>query len=176
FDGGYLATKYLIDRGHRDIGVITGQMNKTTTKTRYDGFLKAMNDAGLSVRDEWVAEGNFEPESGHIAMSHILQNAQHPTAVFCFNDTMAMGAICAAGEQGLRIPQDISIIGYDNIRDARFFSPPLTTIHQPKARLGAMAFDMLIDRIINKREGGQVIELHPELVARGSVIDGPHKG
>ena len=97
FDGGYLATKYLIDRGHRDIGVITGQMNTTTTKTRYDGFLKAMNDAGLSVRDEWVAEGNFEPESGHIAMSHILQNAQHPTAVFCFIDTMAMGAICAAG-------------------------------------------------------------------------------
>ncbi|MGL5006665.1 MAG: HTH-type transcriptional repressor PurR [Plesiomonas sp.] len=175
FDGGYLATRYLIDRGHRDIGVITGQLSKTTTQTRYDGFIKAMQESGLPINDQWIAEGNFEPESGHMAMNTILSHKQHPTAVFCFNDTMAMGAICAAGEQNLRIPHDISIVGYDNIRDARFFSPPLTTIHQPKARLGAMAFDMLIDRIINKREGGQIIELHPELVARNSVIDGPYK-
>lgn len=86
---------------------------------------------------------------------------------------MAMGAICAADELGLRVPQDISIIGYDNIRNARYFSPALTTIHQPKERLGQMAFSMLLDRIINKREDAQTIEVHPRLVERRSVVDGP---
>lgn len=72
-----------------------------------------------------------------------------------------MGAICAADEMGLRVPQDISVIGYDNVRNARYFSPALTTIHQPKERLGSMAFDMLLDRIVSKREDSQTIEVHP---------------
>lgn len=87
---------------------------------------------------------------------------------------MAMGAICAADEMGLRVPQDISVIGYDNVRNARYFTPALTTIHQPKERLGTMAFDMLLDRIVSKREDSQTIEVHPKLVERRSVADGPY--
>ena len=88
-------------------------------------------------------------------------------------DIMAMGAICAADEMGLRVPQDISLIGYDNVRNARYFSPALTTIHQPKDSLGEAAFNMLLDRIVNKREESQSIEVHPRLVERRSVADGP---
>ena len=95
------------------------------------------------------------------------------TAVFCGGDIMAMGAICAADEMGLRVPQDISLIGYDNVRNARYFSPALTTIHQPKDSLGEAAFNMLLDRIVNKREESQSIEVHPRLVERRSVADGP---
>ena len=111
--------------------------------------------------------GDFEPDSGYQAMTQILSGKQRPTAVFCGGDAMAMGAICAADEMGLRVPQDISVIGYDNIRNARYFTPALTTIHQPKERLGQMALTMLLDRIVNKREDAQTIEVHGRTPLRG---------
>lgn len=132
-----------------------------------------MKEAGIAVRDEWIVQGDFEPDSGYQAMTQILNGKQRPTAVFCGGDSMAMGAICAADEMGLRVPQDISVIGYDNIRNARYFTPALTTVHQPKERLGQMALTMLLDRIVNKREDAQTIEVHPRLVERRSVADGP---
>lgn len=98
-----------------------------------------------------------------------------PTAVFCGGDIMAMGALCAADEMGLRVPQDVSLIGYDNVRNARYFTPALTTIHQPKDSLGETAFNMLLDRIVNKREEPQSIEVHPRLIERRSVADGPFR-
>lgn len=171
--GGYLAGRYLIERGHRDIAVIPGPLERNTGGNRLEGFRKAMKEAGITVRDEWIVQGDFEPDSGYQAMTQILSGKQRPTAVFCGGDAMAMGAICAADEMGLRVPQDISVIGYDNIRNARYFTPALTTIHQPKERLGQMALTMLLDRIVNKREDAQTIEVHPRLVERHSVADGP---
>ena len=112
-------------------------------------------------------------QGGYRAMQQILNQQHRPTAVFCGGDIMAMGAICAADEMGLRVPQDISLIGYDNVRNARYFSPALTTIHQPKDSLGEAAFNMLLDRIVNKRVESQSIEVHPRLVERRSVADGP---
>ncbi|MFD1802803.1 HTH-type transcriptional repressor PurR [Mixta tenebrionis] len=175
FEGGYIAGRYLIERGHRDIGVIPGQMERNTGGGRLAGFMKALNEAAISVRDEWIVQGDFEPESGYRAMQQILAQKQRPTAVFCGGDIMAMGAICAADEMGLRVPQDISVIGYDNVRNARYFTPALTTVHQPKEQLGEAAFDMLLDRIVNKREVSHTIEVHPTLIERRSVIDGPFR-
>ncbi|WP_312081028.1 substrate-binding domain-containing protein, partial [Pantoea septica] len=83
--------------------------------------------------------------------------------------------ICAADEMGLRVPQDISVIGYDNVRNARYFTPALTTVHQPKAQLGEKALEMLLDRITSKREVSQTIEVHPTLIERRSVGDGPFR-
>ncbi|MBN3263728.1 HTH-type transcriptional repressor PurR [Pectobacterium brasiliense] len=174
FEGGYMAGRYLIERGHRDIGAIPGTQERNTGSGRYLGFLKALKEADITVRDEWVVRGDFEPESGYKAMHQILAQKQRPTAVFCGGDIMAMGAICAADELGLRVPQDISVIGYDNVRHARFFTPALTTIHQPKERLGQSAFAMLLDRITSKREDAHVIEVHPTLIERRSVTDGPY--
>ena len=175
FEGGYLVGRYLIERGHRDIGAIPGQLERNTGGGRHAGFLKALAEANIAVRDEWVVQGDFEPESGYRAMQQILLQKQRPTAVFCGGDIMAMGAICAADEMGLRVPQDISVIGYDNVRNARYFTPALTTVHQPKERLGETAFDMLLDRITSKREEPQTIEVHPSLIERRSVADGPFR-
>ncbi|WP_032115911.1 HTH-type transcriptional repressor PurR [Candidatus Arsenophonus nilaparvatae] len=171
--GGYLAGRYLIERGHRDLGIISGPLKRNTGNGRRQGFLNAMQEANIQPHNEWIVEGDFEPASGYEAMKQILSLQQKPTAIFCGGDIMAMGAISAANELGIRVPQDISIIGYDNVRNARFFTPALTTIHQPKERLGQMAFTMLLDRIINKRQDAQTIEIHPELIERRSVVDGP---
>ena len=169
FNGGYLATKHLIENGHKHIGIISGELTKTPAKTRYEGFLHAMEEAGLTVNPDWVMEGFFEPEDGYECMNKILRQTELPTAVFCCNDVMALGAISAIGEKGLRVPDDISIIGYDNIHASRFYSPPLTTIHQSKSRLGVQAVNLLFERINHKSEQRETIEIHPELVIRKSV-------
>ena len=102
-------------------------------------------------------------------MNKILSQDNLPTAVFCCNDVMALGAISAIGEKGLRVPEDISIIGYDNIHASRFYSPPLTTVHQSKSRLGVQAVNLLFERINHKSDQKEKIEIHPELVVRKSV-------
>ncbi|OOF87446.1 HTH-type transcriptional repressor PurR [Rodentibacter ratti] len=174
FTGGYLATKHLIDCGHKEIGIIAGELTKTTARTRYEGFEKAMKDAGLIINKNWVMEGYFEPEDGYECMNKILTQTNLPTAVFCCNDVMALGAISAITEKGLRVPDDISIIGYDNIHSSRFYAPPLTTIHQSKSRLGAQAVNLLFERISQKDKDDlsqtqSRIDIHPELVVRKSV-------
>lgn len=169
FEGGYLATEYLIKNGHQNIGIIAGELTKTTAKTRYHGFLQAMKDANLTVNPNWVVEGFFEPEDGYECMNKILAQESLPSAVFCCNDVMALGAISAIGEKGLRVPEDISIIGYDNIHASRFYSPPLTTIHQSKSRLGVQALSLLFKRILDNPQQRTIIEMHPELVIRKSV-------
>lgn len=169
FDGGYLATKHLIENGHKYIGIIAGEFTKTTAKTRYEGFIHAMKEAGLTVNPNWVMEGFFEPEDGYECMNKILSQDNLPTAVFCCNDVMALGAISAIGEKGLRVPEDISIIGYDNIHASRFYSPPLTTVHQSKSRLGVQAVNLLFERINHKSDQKEKIEIYPELVVRKSV-------
>lgn len=171
FEGGYLATQHLIENGHKDIGVIAGHLSKTLSKERYEGFLKAMHKANLPVRQEWIYEGDFEPESGFEQMNNLLRLEKLPTAIFCFSDTIALGAISALSEKGLSVPSDMSIIGYDNIHSSRFYSPPLTTIHQSKSRLGIKALNILLERIkIDKTQyQPQTIEFHPELVLRRSV-------
>nr|Q0I4B4.1 RecName: Full=HTH-type transcriptional repressor PurR; AltName: Full=Pur regulon repressor; AltName: Full=Purine nucleotide synthesis repressor [Histophilus somni 129PT] len=169
FSGGYIATKYLIDNGHKDIAIISGELKKTTAVMRYQGFEKAMQEANLAINPDWIMEGFFEPEDGYECMNKILVQDKLPTAVFCCNDVMALGAISAIGEKGLKVPDDISVIGYDNIHASRFFSPPLTTIHQSKSRLGVQAINLLFKRISEKGKEHEIIEIYPELVIRKSV-------
>lgn len=172
FDGGYLATQHLIDNGHTDIAVITGNLEKEIARKRFEGVNKALADAGLSIPEQWIQEGDFEPEGGYECMNNLLKtSAKLPTAVFCFNDVMALGAISAITEKGLNVPQDISVIGYDNVHSSRFYAPPLTTIHQSKSRLGAAALELLLERIENneKAKEPKVLEFFPELVKRKSV-------
>ncbi len=171
FYGGYLATKHLIDNGHKDIAVICGDLFKTTSKNRFHGFSKAMDEYDLSIEPDWIQEGDFEPEGGFECMNNILDSGHLPTAVFCFNDVMALGAISAIQLRGLSVPQDISIIGYDNIHNSRFYAPPLTTIHQSKSRLSDKVLELLMMRISEKEKphSPQTLEFIPELVVRASV-------
>ncbi|MGF7452316.1 HTH-type transcriptional repressor PurR [Pasteurella bettyae] len=169
FEGGYLAGKHLVENGHKKIGYLSAELKKVTAKQRYQGFMKALSEANVTMNPDWLFEGSFEPEDGYECMNKLLAMENKPTAVFCCNDIMALGAISAIADKGLRVPDDISVIGYDNVHSSRFFAPPLTTIHQSKARLGERALKLLFERISNKEAKRETIEIHPELVVRKSV-------
>ncbi|WNJ97417.1 substrate-binding domain-containing protein [Vibrio ruber] len=167
--GGFMATNYLIECGHREIGCITGPLKIHQAYMRYEGFKKAMTNAKLPINPAWIAEANFECDGGVDAFEHICQRGPLPSALFVGNDMMAMGVVNAAHARGIRIPQDLSIIGYDDIYIAKYITPPLTTIHQPKHRLGTAAVEALVNRLDKHKTDAQVVHLEPTLVVRDSV-------
>ncbi|MFC3023491.1 substrate-binding domain-containing protein [Vibrio zhugei] len=169
YQGGVMATQYLIDCGHKHIGCITGPLSQHQALNRFQGYQAAMQQAGLPINDDWVVESTFECEGGHEAMQTLLSRATRPTALFVSNDMMAMGAINAAAEHRIAIPHDISIIGYDDISIAQFMTPPLTTIHQPKYRLGKAAVEAVLARLKAMDAAPQLIKLEPTLIERCSV-------
>lgn len=167
--GGYMAAKHLIESGHRDIGCITGPLIKHQAQMRYEGYKRAMNEAGLEFKANWIVESDFECEGGYEAFNKMLAKGSLPSAIFVCNDMMAMGVINAASQHGIRIPEDLSLIGYDDIHIAKFMTPPLTTIHQPKYRLGQAAVDTLLNKLDKVTNEPQVVQLEPTLVVRDSV-------
>ncbi|HAS6983205.1 TPA: LacI family DNA-binding transcriptional regulator [Vibrio parahaemolyticus] len=167
--GGYLAAKYLIDCGHTEIGCITGPLIKHQAQMRYEGYKRAMNEAGLEFNANWIIESDFECEGGYQAFKKMAERGTLPNSIFVSNDMMAMGVINAANELGIKVPDDLSIIGYDDIHIAKFMSPSLTTIHQPKYRLGQAAVETLVRRLDDKSNEAQVVQLEPTLVIRNSV-------
>jgi len=167
--GGELATQYLIDRGYTRIACIAGPLDKTPARLRLDGFHQAMAASGLAVPPGYVVDGDFEFQGGFNAMNQLLVLAPPPQAVFTSNDAMAVGVYHALYQAGLRVPQDMAVMGYDNIELARYLTPPLSTIHQPKDELGELAIDTLIHRMSDPDASQQTLVLTPELVERGSV-------
>ncbi|MBY6353638.1 MULTISPECIES: ribose operon transcriptional repressor RbsR [Enterobacter cloacae complex] len=167
--GGDMATQYLIDKGHTRIACITGPLDKTPARLRLEGYLAAMARAGLSVPEGYRITGDFEFHGGFEAMQTLLAQAQRPQAVFIGNDAMAFGAYKALYQAGLRVPDDMAIIGYDDIELASYMTPPLTTIHQPKDELGELAIDVLIHRMAQPTLQQQRLQLTPILMERGSV-------
>ena len=147
--GGDLATQYLIDKGHTRIACITGPLDKTPARLRLEGYRAAMKRAGLNIPD------GYDP--------------LRPQAVFTGNDAMAVGVYQALYQAELQVPQDIAVIGYDDIELASFMTPPLTTIHQPKDELGELAIDVLIHRITQPTLQQQRLQLTPILMERGSA-------
>ncbi|MDE1188808.1 MAG: ribose operon transcriptional repressor RbsR [Pantoea sp.] len=167
--GGELATQHLIDRGYRRIACIAGPQDKTPARLRLDGFHKAMSGSGLPVLPGYVVDSDFEFQGGFNAMNQLLTLDPLPEAVFTSNDAMAVGVYHALFQAGLRVPQDIAVMGYDNIELSRYLTPPLSTIHQPKDELGELAIDTLIHRMSDPDASQQTLVLTPELVERGSV-------
>lgn len=167
--GGYLATKHLIEQGHKEIGCLTGPLNKLQAQQRLSGFVQAMEESGLNINKQWIASGDFECEGGETAFNEIHSRGQLPTALFVSNDMMAMGVINCASKKGISVPNDLSIVGYDDIKMAKYITPSLTTIHQPKQRLGQQAVDSLLKKIQTKSQTNHVIQLEPTLMVRDSV-------
>ncbi|WP_312664734.1 ribose operon transcriptional repressor RbsR [Pantoea sp. CTOTU49201] len=167
--GGELATQHLIDRGYMRIACIAGPQDKTPARLRLEGFHKAMASSGLAVPSGYVVDGDFEFQGGFNAMNQLLTLDTLPEAIFTSNDAMAVGVYHALFQAGLRVPQDIAVMGYDNIELARYLTPPLSTIHQPKDELGELAIDTLIHRMSDPDASQQTLVLTPELVERGSV-------
>ncbi|MFO4637148.1 substrate-binding domain-containing protein [Vibrio cholerae] len=167
--GGYMAAKHLIECGHKEIGCITGPLIRHQAQMRYEGYKRALAEAGIAINPDWIVESDFECEGGYQAFEKLYQRGKLPSALFVSNDMMAMGVIQAANQRGLRIPDDLSLIGYDDVHIAKFMSPALTTIHQPKYRLGKAAIDTLLYRLENPDTTAQVVQLEPTLVVRSSV-------
>ncbi|MDP5291594.1 substrate-binding domain-containing protein [Oceanimonas sp. CHS3-5] len=166
--GGRLATDHLISLGHRHIGCITGPAGQRASDERQAGFEAAMADAGLAVRSEWIVEGGFELAGGKAAMARLLARPEQPSAVFACNDMMAAGALRALADAGLKVPRNMAVVGYDNIELARYLVPALTSIEQPKAKLGALAVDTLLARIQDPQGPRRLLPLEPSLVVRES--------
>ena len=167
--GGDMATKYLIDQGYTRIACIAGPLDKTPARLRLEGYQAAMARAGLTVPEGYVISSDFEFGGGFSAMQKLLTLSALPQAVFIGNDAMAVGAYQALYQAGLQIPQDMALVGYDDIELARYMTPPLTTIHQPKDELGELAIDVLIHRMADPQQKQQRVQLTPELVVRGSA-------
>ncbi|MEF1243890.1 substrate-binding domain-containing protein, partial [Vibrio campbellii] len=167
--GGYLAGKNLIDCGHKEVGCITGPLIKHQAQMRYEGYKRAMLEAELEFNANWIVESDFECEGGYQAFKKMVERGPLPSSIFVSNDMMAMGVINAANELGIQIPEQLSIIGYDDIHIAKFMSPSLTTIHQPKYRLGQAAVETLLRKLDEKSDEAQVVQLEPTLVERNSV-------
>lgn len=167
--GGYIATNYLIECGHKEIGCITGPLIRHQAQMRYEGYKRAVLEAGLEINPKWIVESDFECEGGYEALNRMLEKGPLPSSIFVSNDMMAMGVLNAAHEKGIRIPEDVSIMGYDDIHIARFMSPALTTVHQPKYRLGKVAVETLLKKLEKETLEPQVVQLDPTLVVRKSV-------
>jgi len=167
--GGYMAAKHLIECGHREIGCITGPLIRHQAQMRYEGYKRALAEAGIAINPDWIVESDFECEGGYQAFEKLYERGKLPSALFVCNDMMAMGVIQAANQRGLRIPDDLSLIGYDDVHIAKFMTPALTTIHQPKYRLGKAAVDTLLYRLENPDTTAQVVQLEPTLAVRSSV-------
>jgi LacI family transcriptional regulator len=167
-DGASRAVRYFHSIGHRRIATITGMVETRTGSDRLRGYRQALQACGLAYRDEYVAYGDFYVESGRRAMADLLALDEPPTAVFAASDMMALGAIRAAGDAGLNVPADVSVIGFDDIQLADHMNPPLTTVRQDKAGLGAAAGSALV-RLIDHDGVTKSTVLPVDLVRRGST-------
>jgi LacI family transcriptional regulator len=146
FQGGFLAGKYLMDLGHQVLAHLTGSRKHGNLADRANGFLKAVNSSEAKT-EAIVIRGHHSYEGGCEMMKQLLRNLRNVTAVFACNDAVAFGAIRAAVEAGVRIPQDISVVGFDNVEFAALTGPPLTTIDQPRYGLGQAGIDVLLSHI-----------------------------
>lgn len=167
-DGGRQATQCLIDAGHTRIGMITGTPHWKSVKDRSQGFRAALRAAGIPFHDSWVEAGDWSYESGYDAMQRLIARVPDLTAVFSQNDRMAIGAIRALRETGREVPEDVAIVGYDDIPVASYSHPPLTTMRQPMREVGAMATRLLIELIDNPDMERREYLMKTELVRRDS--------
>lgn len=172
----YNAVSYLIKLGHRKIGHITGNLKKNKiAKARLNGYKMALRENNIEVNNHWVKYGNYTVESGYMEMFNILNEKEVPTAVFTGNDLMAIGCYKVIYEKGLDIPADISLIGHDGLKISSMLAPGLTTMVQPKYKIGKLAVDLLTKKIDTKGktylQQEEDIILDTELKVYGSVAN-----
>ena len=167
-DGAARAVRHFHALGHRRIATITGLLETRPGSDRLRGYRRALQACGLAYRDEYVAYGDFYVDSGRRAMAELMMLDEPPTAVFAASDLMALGAIRTVGDLGLSVPADVSVIGFDDIQLAGHLNPPLTTVRQEKAGLGAAAGSALVRLIDGEPVAGSSV-LAVELVQRGST-------
>ena len=167
-EGAHEGVAHLIRLGHRRIGTITGPLHMVAGLERRDGYKQALLEAGIAILPELMTIGDFTQESGYQRMRDLLALSVRPTAVFVASDTMAVGALRAVHEAGLDVPDDIAIVGFDDLPVASYANPPLTTVYQPIIQMGALAVELLIDGFDDSQRRLAQVRLPTHLVVRAS--------
>lgn len=171
YRGGYMAARHLIDLGHKKIGVLTGPLCSSASRDRFLGFQQAMAEAGLEIDPDLVGEGDLNFDSGSLYAKRILGKKNNRcTAIFAGNDPMAIGVLNYCREVGIKIPENISLIGYDDIALSRTAFINLTTVKQPYVEMSAIIIERMIARLDNKVLSRQKIVLDTELVPRKTTL------
>jgi DNA-binding LacI/PurR family transcriptional regulator len=166
---GFDATKHLIDLGHSQIALITGPSNEDCVRNRTKGYLRCLSEHGIETRTEWIQQGDWSPASGTNAVRNLLNQGTSFSAVFAQNDRMALGAMKSLLDVGLRVPQDISVIGFDDMPLVSYFQPALTTVRQDMYRIGQLAAQTLIQLIEQNNMSHTQFQIPAELVIRDST-------
>ncbi len=167
YAGAVAATRYLLDLGHSRIGFLAGRPDLESARLREAGFRQAMADAGIEVDPSLVRVGSYIRDAAAGPARDLLSRPDRPTAIFASNDLSALATVDVAGELGLRVPDDVSVIGFDNVPESALSTPPLTTISQPLHRMGAAALRLLVD-LIDGVERDVHVRLPTELVERAT--------
>jgi LacI family xylobiose transport system transcriptional regulator len=168
WQGGVAATRHLLELGHRRIAVIGGPSGMMCSRARIDGYRAALETAGVTYDPALVKGGDFHHEAGYTAGLELLRAPERPTAVFTGNDLQALGLYEAARELGLRIPRDLSVVGFDDLPLARWISPPLTTVRQPLTEMAEAAVRLVLDLSRGKQPSTSRVDLATRLVERAS--------
>ncbi|XXM72978.1 LacI family DNA-binding transcriptional regulator [Lysinibacillus sphaericus] len=166
--GAFMATEHLIDKGSRDIAFVSGPYNSHDNELRFKGYQAALEKHGIDYRSKWKVSGGFTREGGYQATKMLIAQKDVPQAIFFANDEMAIGGLQALNEKKISVPDDISIIGFDDIQLSEYVSPPLTTMRQPKYEAGALAVH-LIFQVLSKEKVDHNYKLTTELIERKSV-------
>lgn len=169
WSGGLVATNHLIELGHRRIAVITGPAHSLASRARVDGYRSALEASGLKSVPELCREGDFRVEGGFAEAKALLSLPEPPTAIFACNDLQALGVIEAARKCGLVVPDQLSVVGFDDLPMSQWASPPLTTVRQPLNEMGALAVKMLLEPWEGPRQAHRRVELATDLVVREST-------
>ncbi|MFI6820300.1 LacI family DNA-binding transcriptional regulator [Micromonospora sp. NPDC050187] len=167
--GSLRANQYLLGLGHRRIGFIAGPPQLMCSRARLDGYRAALEAAGIAFDDALVRPGNFYHEAGYAAGTQLLALPDPPTAIFASSDQMALGVYEAVRKRGLRVPDDVSVVGFDDLPEVRWCSPPLTTIRQPLAEMGMLAARTVLRLARGEKIESPRVELATELVVRDSA-------
>ncbi len=167
--GGALATSHLLALGHRVIGHVAGPQHADTARRRLHGYVRALEEADVEGRPELVCETSFDEAGGHVAANRLLRLEPRPTALFVANVRAAIGVMAAARRLGLRIPDDLSVVGFHDAPFAGFLDPPLTTVRMPLTEMGRQAVDSLLALLAGEPVVDSMVETPPELIVRGST-------
>lgn len=169
WNGGLAATRHLLGLGHRRIAVVSGPADVLCSRARIDGYRSALEEAGVPVDAALIRHGNFFVDGGHAHASELLAAPDPPTAIFAGSDLQAIGVLRAAREAGLRVPEDLSVVGYDDLPVAEWVGPALTTVRQPLDEMAATAARMVLALAAGETIPNPRIELAIELVVRSST-------
>lgn len=173
WNGGLVAARHLLDLGHRRIAMINGPDEYLCCRARLDGYRAALDGAGVPPDPAMVRAGPLYHEGGRVEAEHLLRLPDRPTAIFTANDLQALGVYDAARAAGLRIPDDLSVVGFDDLAFTQWSDPPLTTVRQPLRRMGAEAAGMLLTLAAGGEPDNDRVELPTKLVVRGSTAPPP---